>query len=192
MRYFIVISLFCYFNITVFSQDRIQIENEVIALYNPLDTLKFDQIIAFNINYDSVNHRKTLFQDFNNADKYKLYSKYSSSKRIVDKKLFESIIRLFSDTATYGNNYADCFEPRFVLQFKLDGRDKFRIIICEGCEFLISTLPIPAAYLKYYDNEYEIEGKKMIHRRYLKGFSEKGAIQINELCKKLNLGYCED
>lgn len=175
-----------------YCQDSIPIINEVKADLNPLDTLKFDQIIAYNINYDTINKRRTHFQMSGDASEYDLSPKYSSSKKNVESYLFEDIISLFSDTATYGDNYAFCFEPRFVLQFRYRKQERFRIIICEGCGFLISTLPIPAAYLKYYDDQYEDEGKQVIYRRYLKGFSKGGAERINDLCTKLKMSYCED
>ena len=171
-------------------QDIIPIVNEVKATLNPLDTLKFDEITAYNINYDSINNRRTHSQMSYNADEYDLSPRYSSSKKEIDSALFKGIISLFSDTATYGDNYADCFEPRFVLQFKYENEERFRIVICQGCGFLVSTVPIPAAYLKYYDNQYEDEGKQVIYRRYLKGFSEAGTIKINALCNKLKMGYC--
>ena len=174
----------------VIGQTSIPIINEVKADINPLDTLDFDQIVAYNINFDTTTNRRTHFQMSYNADDYDLSLRQSSSKRIVDSVLFDDIIKLFSDTATYGSNYADCFEPRFVLQFRHKAREVFRIIICEGCGFLISTSPIPSAYLKYYDSEFEDEGEQVIYRRYLKGFSASGASQINELCKSLNMRYC--
>lgn len=173
-----------------YCQDSIPIVNEVKVALNPLDTLNFDEIIAYNINYDSINNRRTHFQMSYNTSEYDLSSRYSSSKKSIDTALFKRIISLFSDTTTYGDNYADCFEPRFVFQFKYKNEERFRIVICQGCGFLVSTLPIPAAYLKYYDNQYEDEGKQVIYRRYLKGFSEEGTKKIDDLCNKLDMGYC--
>lgn len=173
-----------------YCQDSIPILNKVETNLNPLDTLKFDEIIAYNINFDSTNNRRTHFQMSSDASEYDLSPRQSSSKRNVDSNLFDNIINLFSDTTTYGENYADCFEPRFVLQFKYKNQERFRIIICQGCRFLISTVPIPSAYLKYYDNQYEKEGKQAIYRRYLKGFSAEGAKKINDLCTILKMNYC--
>lgn len=180
-------------NFQAYCQDSIPIQNEVKAGINPLDTLHFDEIIAYNINFDSINNKRTYTQMSYDAKDYDLTPESTTSKRIVDSTLFDGIVSLFSDTATYGENYADCFEPRFVLQFKYKSQETFRIIICEGCGFLISTLPIPAAYLKYYDNMYEDnDGKQVIYRRYLKGFSENGDARINQLCRSLKMGYCEN
>jgi hypothetical protein len=176
----------------VYCQDSIPIINEVKAGLNPLDTLNFDEIIAYNINYDSINNKRTHFQMSYNAGEYDLSPRYASSKKNIDTTLFKRIITLFSDTTTYGDNYADCFDPRFVLQFKYENEERFRIVICQGCGFLVSTVPIPAAYLKYYDNQYEKEGGQVIYRRYLKGFSVEGTKKINDLCNKLKMGYCEN
>lgn len=175
-----------------YGQNNIPVINEVKATVNPLDTLQFDEIIAYTINYDTVNKRRTYDQMDYRVNEYNLSPLYTSAQRKVKPEMFDDIIKTFSDTATYGSNYADCFEPRFVLQFKFEQKECFRIVICEGCGFLVSTLPIPAAYQKYYDNEYEDEGKTVIYRRYLKGFSEIGAKKINELCKALNMAYCRN
>ena len=178
-------------NLQAFCQDDIRIVNEVKGTINPLDTLVFDEIVACNINFDSLRNRRTLDQTNGDASKYDLSPRTTSSIRNVDSSMFREVVQLFSDTATYGQNYADCFEPRFVLQFKNKGEERFRIIICEGCGYLISTVPIPSAYKKYYDIEIENDGEKAIYRRYLKGFSETGTLKVNKLCKTLNLGYCQ-
>jgi hypothetical protein len=171
-------------------QNNIPIINEVKTKSNPLDTLHFDQIVAYNINFDSLNRRRTYVQMGNDALYYDLSPKHTSSKRLVESSIYNDIIQLFSDSTSYGEEYADCFEPRFVLQFNHNNHERFRIIICEGCGFLISTIPIPSAYIKYIDHQLETEGKKEIYRRYKKGFSTAGAKKINDLCKMLEMGYC--
>ena len=173
-----------------YGQGKPKILNLVDVKVNSLDTLKFDNITAYTINFDASKNRRRHDQMFGNVDDYDLSPIHASAKRKVDVSLFDDIITLFSDKTTYGDNYADCFEPRFVLQFQYKGQEKFRIIICEGCGHLISSVPIPGAYLKYYDNEFEEKGKPVIFRRYLKGFSEAGAKKINALCKKLKMAYC--
>jgi hypothetical protein len=171
-------------------QNNIPIINEVKAKLNPLETLQFDEIVAYNINFDSIRRRRTYTQMGNDVHSYDLSPKNTSSKRLVESSMFDDIIQLFSDSTSYGEEYADCFEPRFVLQFNLKNDERFRIIICEGCGFLISTVPIPSAYIKYIDHQIEIDGNKEIYRRYKKGFSTAGAKKVNTLCKILEMGYC--
>ncbi len=192
MKIYTLLLLSYFFAFKAFSQNSLPIINEVKIGLNPLDTLRFDEITACNINYDQRTKRKTYNQTSQNVNDYKLYLGYANSFKNVDSSLFRNIVTIFSDTSTYGNNYADCFEPRFVLQFKLKNEEKFRIIICQGCRYLISSVPIPAPYLKYYDNQYEENGTNVIWRRYLKGFSEEGALKINNLCKAIGLSYCSN
>lgn len=192
MKIYILLLLSYFFVFKAFSQNSLPIINEVKIGLNPLDTLRFDEITACNINYDQRTKRKTHNQTSQNVNDYKLNFRYANSFKNVDSSLFRNIVTIFSDTSTYGNNYADCFEPRFVLQFKLKNEEKFRIIICQGCRYLISSVPIPAPYLKYYDNQYEENGTNVIWRRYLKGFSEEGALKINNLCKAIGLSYCSN
>jgi hypothetical protein len=184
--FLVLVSLFGY------SDTIPKVLNEVSLEVNPLDTLQFDQIVTCNINFDSLNH--TVSNDWRKAYKREdeLSARFVSYKSIVDTSFYGSILELFSDTATYGDNYSDCFEPRFVLQFKLKEKEVFRILVCEDCGHLESTVPLPAAHLKYYDSEITDNGKKAIWRRYLKGFSKQGEVKINQLCKSLNLGYCQD
>ena len=171
-------------------QERIDIVNEVKTKSNPFDTLQFDQIVAYNINFDAINKRKTYTQMGNDFHDYDLSPKHTSSKRQVESSLFDDIIQLFSDSTSYGEEYADCFEPRLVLQFNHKNHERFRIIICEGCGFLISTLPLPSAYINYIDHQFETNGKQEIYRRYKKGFSTAGSKKINDLCKMLEMDYC--
>ena len=190
MKQFLFLISLMAFSIHAFCQEDILIVNEVKTKLNPLDTLHFDQIVAYNINFDSINRRRTYAQRGNDVHYYDLNPKYTSSKRLVESSIYNDIIQLFSDSTSYGEEYADCFEPRFVLQFNHKHHERFRIIICEGCGFLISTIPIPSAYIKYIDHQLETEGKKEIYRRYKKGFSTAGAKKINDLCKMLEMGYC--
>lgn len=191
MKYILLCTFLLLVSSHTYSQDSIPIINEVKVGINPLDTLNFNEIIAYTINYDTAKKRRTHFQISQDPKKYDLTPWRTSSKRIVDTTLFDSILLLFSDTSTYGDTYASCFEPRFVLQFKNNDKEVFRIIICEGCGFLISTLPIPSAYSNYFDSPYEEDGKKVIYRRYMKGFTAIGASKINRLCKTLKMAYCQ-
>lgn len=177
-------------NTAVQAQDTVPIINEVKAKTNPLASLKFDEIIAYTINFDSLHNQKVNPRTSVRDGHDDLSSKYVSSKTKIDTAMYADIIKLFSDTATYGDNYADCFVPRFVLQFNNKYKEVFRLTICQDCGYLVSTLPIPAAYTRYYDAQYEDDGKQVIFRRYLKGFSMEGTKKINDLCKLLKMGYC--
>ena len=171
------------------SQEVFQpIREDIITNSNPLDTLLFDQIIAYNINFDSTNNKGTVEQSGNHVDDYDLSPKYTSSKKNVDPNLFNDIINLFSDTATYSSFVGDCFAPRFVLQFKYKSQERFRIIICQDCSNLITTTPI----YSYNKTTYKINGKLKSVYENEKDFSWEGSRKIDKLCKTLNMGYCRN
>lgn len=190
MKRAIAILLLVFISLLGYSDTIPEIINKVNIGANPLDTLQFDQIVASNINFDFKTNKKTYFGD--SFDDYTLTPVDASSITEVDSSQFKYILDLFSDTATYGDNYGDCFEPRFALQFKRNNKEVFRILICEDCNQLESTFLIPAAYQKFYDIGSSDNGKHITIRRYLSGFSDAGKININNLCRKLNLGYCKE
>ena len=171
------------------SQEVFQpIREDIITNSNPLDTLLFDQIIAYNINFDSTNNKGTVDQSGSHVDDYDLSPKYTSSKKNVDPTLFNDIINLFSDTATYSSFVGDCFAPRFVLQFNHKNQERFRIIICQGCSNLITTTPI----YSYDKKTYKIDGKLKTMYKNEKDLSWAGSRKIDQLCKTLKMGYCRN
>ena len=167
-----------------------QFKYDTTARVNPLDTLQFDQIIAYTVNYDAEKKMRTRDQMESGIVEYRFDEPYASAKTILSKKQSSRLIALLSDTATYGQTRADCFEPRMALQFLKNGKDVFRILICEDCNYLESTVPLPAAERKYYEISYEDEGEVKVFRRYQRGFSDQGKLAISELCKELKLAYC--
>ena len=171
------------------SQEVFQpIRENIITNSNPLDTLLFDQIIAYNINFDSTNNKGTVDQSGSHVDDYDLSPKYTSSKKNVDPTLFNDIINLFSDTATYSSFVGDCFAPRFVLQFKFKRQERFRIIICQECSNLITTTPIYSSD----KTTYKINGKLESVYKNEKDLSWEGSKNLDKLCKTLKMGYCKN
>jgi hypothetical protein len=190
MRRTIITMLLVLVSLLGYSDTIPEVINKIEVGINPLDTLQFDEIIASNINFDFKTKKRTYRGD--SFDEYTLTAIDASSITEVDSSQFKYILDLFSDTATYGDNYGDCFEPRFALQFKRNKEEVFRILICEDCNQLESTVPIPAAYQKFYDIGSSDNGKDITIRRYLSGFSKSGKVKINDLCRKLNLEYCQE
>lgn len=194
MRFVVPLILFIAIGLSTSAQTKPPVVNEVKLNGTPLGNLKFDKIKAYTINYDPVKKQRTHTQMELEVAKYNLKSDIlgygSCFQAEVPKALHKNIVDLFTDTATYGAQYADCFEPRFVLQFTNQGKEVFRLLICEGCGFLKSTKPIPAAYSSWIDYTSEEDGEPITVRRYKKGFSAKGEKAINDLCRQLGMAYC--
>jgi hypothetical protein len=174
-----------------FGQASVPIVNKVTIEMDLLRGIRYDRIFAYNINYDSVKQIKTRQQvEITRIDDYKLTKPYACSKRLLSDSLEEELVNMLSDTSSFGRNYADCFEPRLVFQFLNQKKEEFRIVVCEECGYLISTKPLPASHEKYYDNSFiDGNGKPVIYRRYLKGFSVKGGNRITNVCKSLGMLY---
>ena len=116
--------------------------SDIINKKEPLDTLKYDEVYAYNIDFDSIRGIKTRWQIETSLDEIILRKPYSCSKRLLTNKQADYLNNLLTDTTTYGAEYADCFEPRLIFQYKLKGKDVFRVAICEDCGHLISTVNI--------------------------------------------------
>jgi hypothetical protein len=196
--------LMLFFTTFYFAQkNSIPIVNKVDSLYDPFKNLVFDKVVAFNFNYDTTkNQKRHDYIEFGNhlqAFNYLLTPK--SSIRNVDRNITKELISIVSDTTTYGEQYADCFEPRLGVTFFSKNKPVFTMLICYDCGFLESTVPIPASLNSYYDLEsYEwdyqkqepIQDKPIYVRRYLKGFSEAGEKKLLNICKRLNMKYCKE
>lgn len=87
--------------------------------------------------------------------------------------------------STYGGNKAFCFDPHLGIVFYKDKRVVAHLSICLECNYLRSSIKIPATKVKKIiigdDYEYHAEG-----------FSKLGRQKINSLCKQLNFSHCAD
>lgn len=158
--------------------------------------LKYDKVIAFNYNFDSLSDRKLYGGEKLLEIRKGLSFPGLSSKKVLTPEQTGTLISIVSDTATYGKNYADCFNPRLGFAFMKNDSVVFFIEVCFECRFLESTVTFPAARHKYYDISYtdtDITGKEVAvtWRRYLKGFSEAGLNRLQGLCEQLQMGYCK-
>lgn len=155
--------------------------------------IKYDKVVAFNYNFDSITNKKKPARPLVINDKNFRFVKKCSVRHLNGEQV-NSLFKTLKDTATFGQQYADCFEPRHGIAFLKDEKLVFLIEICFDCGFLESTIPIKAAYQKYYDIDglKDENGKEYFHRRYLKGFSKKGFKAFHDLCKDLGMIYCPD
>ena len=165
------------------------------AIYNsPFDGIAYDKVLVYNFNYDSLTNEKTYTEisygeGLSGFNYTTLLGK--SAIRNVDSETLQEFIAIISDTSTYGDEYADCFEPRLGFTFFYKEKQVFTVLICFDCGFLESTMPIPAARLHY--NEYEStdeNGNPAVFRKYLKGFSKEGSEKMLNLCERLKMNYC--
>jgi len=166
------------------------VENNELTVWNisENDSILFDSIIAFNINVDSITGEKKNSQKERSVGEWLLEPPYSCSRRVLNYNQSNELKTLFLDTASFGVSNAACFEPRLAFQFFGEGKEVFRLVVCEDCNGFASTLPIQASKEKYV--EYATGDKQNpVYRRYLSGFSEVGKIRLTQLCASLDMIY---
>ncbi len=103
-------------------------------------------------------------------------------QKSLDKNQVEQIIRTLVDKKTYGEASAACFNPHMALVFYNDKKIVFKIDICFGCNYLISSGEIPAMNHKKIKFE---DG----HFYYAIGFTKRGKENIKVLAKQLGFLY---
>ena len=87
--------------------------------------------------------------------------------------------------STYGGTKAFCFDPHLGIVFYKDSKVVAHVSICLECNYLSSSIKIPATEVNKIkigdDYEYPAEG-----------FSKSGRQKINSLCKQLTFSHCAD
>ncbi len=157
-------------------RDNISPININSKLSVPFDTLQFDKVIAYDFEglsevSQSVINKQT--GAFSNGISY---------QKVVDPENVEFLVEFLTNTKTYGESVAACFEPHLGIVFFKKSKVVYVIDVCLDCNFLISTTEIPATQFKKVKYE---DGSEY----GLKGFSKFGQTKIIELSKRLGLGY---
>ena len=141
---------------------------------NPFDSIRFNKVIAYD--FDGKEER-----NISVVDKYG-FSKVIKKQKNLNKEQVTFLINFLTDTLTYGQSTAACFEPGLGIVFFNNESVVYTIDICLDCNFLHSTTIIPATQYTQMDSE---DGTSYA----LDGFSQKGKNNIIELCKQLGLEY---
>lgn len=141
----------------------------------PFSTLKYDKLIAYDFEgceepYPAVINEK--------GD----YVPVILSQKSLSQPQADFILSALSETSSYGKGTAACFEPKLALVFYKTDKFVAQINICLDCNYLISSIRIPAETYHKVN-----EGTK--EEFPLPGFSKKGREAIIQLAKELNFRY---
>ncbi len=142
----------------------------------PFDSLDFDKVIAYD--FDGREERSSGVIN----KKTGAYAPVILRQKELNLKQVNFLIDFLTDTSTYGHQTAACFEPHLGIVFYKGQRKVFEVDICLDCNYLTSTLKIPATGHKKTDF-----GNGRIRDEI--GFSKKGILNIVEFSKELNLDY---
>ncbi|HEY4325894.1 MAG TPA: hypothetical protein VGN20_18025 [Mucilaginibacter sp.] len=137
----------------------------------PFNLLHYNKVIAYD--YDSENGESNL----NIVENNRLVLKIKKQKQLNQKQV-DQLTDLLGSNSTYGNTYAFCFVPHLGIVFYYNDKIIMSVSISIGCNFLNSSVPIPATKAKYIeiDKDYKYPAE---------GFSKKGRLRFILLAKDL-------
>jgi hypothetical protein len=145
--------------------------------HRPFKGLDYNKVIAYD--YEGAEETKALFivQDS------KLCSTIKQQKSLTQEQV-DSVTDFLGTNSTYGAGEAACFEPHLGIVFYKDTTIVLHISICLDCNYLHSSIKIPATEAKKFmigtESEYAAAG-----------FSKAGRYKLNQLCKELNFSHCK-
>jgi hypothetical protein len=138
----------------------------------PFNKFKYDKVIAYD--YDGVDGEHV----FRIVENNKLVLKIKQQQQLNQKQV-DDLTNWLGAISTYGGTYAFCFEPHFGIVFYYNNKIIANISISMGCNFLDSSVPIPATKAT------SIEISKD-YKYPAKGFSKIGSQRFILLAKDLN------
>jgi hypothetical protein len=194
MKYFLLFYLIFLYN-SAYAQNA----NEI----NPFAKLKYDSVVAYNYNVEEPYNHKSGKLIVNKKINKKVGIIFT---RRLKREETKQIINILTDTTSYGNSSAACFEPRFAIIFFNKTKIVAVLEICLECNLLSSTLKIYAQErqqyvyifhenqlnfdeIPYYDTPKNIREDKNTTIRPYKGFTKIGRKRISDFCKQIKMKY---
>jgi hypothetical protein len=141
---------------------------------SPFDTLNYDKVIAYD--FDGRHERYSVI------DRNGWFESTISKQHYLTQQQIDKLLRSLTNKSSYGGNTAACFEPHFAVVFYINNKMVNQINVCLDCNYLESTIEIPAQSAK---RSIMIDSTAYP----LIGFSKKGVKAITGLCKELGFLY---
>ncbi|MCP9752833.1 hypothetical protein, partial [Ferruginibacter sp. HRS2-29] len=142
----------------------------------PFNTMDYDKVIA----YDFDGGR----DDIAVIDEKGKFVPVITKQQFLTRQQADKITAALSSNSTYGDGTAACFEPHLGLVFYKNDTMVNQVNICLGCNYLISTIAIPAT-------THQVMNKGKEDEYALIGFTAAGKKAIKGLCRELNFYYGE-
>lgn len=141
-------------------------------LTSPFDTLSYDKVVAYD--YDGQGGRSIVM------DNQLMYRKKIFMEKELNENQIKKLHRIVNNKKTYGGTKAGCFDPHLGIVYYNQKKIVGHISICLSCNFLSSSMKIPAIQSHKVKGSYDF---------YREGFSKNGRIKISELCKELEFSH---
>jgi len=169
MKYLYLIVFVFIVNSAAFCQELKIVKKS--QLKNPFKKLKYTKVIAYNFALKGSHEQYSIIKEDGKLD----YTTVLPGRILLIEEV-DSLITTLADTSTYGGGIAMCFEPRLAFVFYNDNSIVACIDVCFECNYLTSTISIPAK--DYYNKNFDY------------GFSKFGRKRLIAFCRKLNMSYC--
>jgi hypothetical protein len=141
---------------------------------HPFDSLVFDRVIAYEFDGRERENSRIIKEDGQ-------FVKTIKRQKYLTPEQVRMITACFSDTLSYGEGTRPCFAPSEALVFFNGTKPVMSIDICLDCNYLESSVPIPARNAK----QLKVDGRVIPAI----GFSVQGRQCIIDLSRELNFVY---
>jgi hypothetical protein len=150
-------------------------------LLNPFDKLEYDKAIAYDYNGEA-NHLIVTDE----GELIKIDGRHGEifAQKVLSKKQVVTLHRITGDTSSYGGIGAACFDPHLGIVYYFKEKIVGHISICLACNYLESSMEIPASNFKIYylaDDSTELTAY---------GFNKAGSMKLSNFCQSLGFDHC--
>lgn len=141
----------------------------LVGQSNPFAALKYDKVVAYE--YQGEGGLKIEICLKNEKEKITNTIELNNSQ-------VEELEKLLTSDTSYGSTTAFCFDPHMAIVYYSDKKILATVSICLDCNYLISSLDIPATEKKYIkaNDTYSYPAK---------GFSPEARKGIHGFCKQI-------
>lgn len=137
--------------------------------------IAFDKVIAYDYNGDEETFDSVINEQGN-------FIQIIEKQAALNKTQIDFIVNALTSNSTYGGDTAACFNPHLGIVFFNENKPVFVVDVCLGCNYLTSSVTIPAT--EYHKRKFDNGEEYPVY-----GFSKKGKTKIKQLAKELNLFY---
>ncbi len=143
----------------------LQIPFMLVGQSNPFNSLEYDKVMAYEYQGEGGLQIEACLKDDN--------EKISNTIELTNSQVEELEAILTSDKS-YGTTTASCFDPHLAIVYYSNNKIVASVSICLDCNYLISSLDIPATTKKQIkvndDYSYPAKGFSPLARKGIHGF----------------------